>query len=428
MCILVLMNELPAGFIETSLTALPASEREQAARAILDGEPCRGMRLRPGVPLCRVQKALPDAYPPIPWAQDAYYIDGASKAGSHPLHAAGAYYLQEPSAMAAAPWLDVGPGMRVLDLCAAPGGKSTQLAALLGGEGVLVSNETVPGRARVLSQNIERMGVPNAVVTCEPPDKLAAAWPMWFDRILVDAPCSGEGMFRRDAQTRLQWTAQSPQGCAARQAQILSSAADMLAPGGVLVFATCTFNEIENEGVVESFLMRHPDFAPEGTRRIWPHRERGEGHCIARLRRRAEPKARPADAVARQPLAAQHEAFGDIALPGHITRYGDRVWLLPPDMPPLRGIRALRTGLSLGTWKGKHFSPDHAAAMACPPRQLARHVVVDEEQARRYLRGETLSLPCADGWAAVSYENLSLGWGKCVQGTLKNHLPKGLRR
>lgn len=428
LCILVHMKELPAGFIETSLTALPEEERAQAARAILRGAVCRGLRLRPGVPLNKVREALPGPYAPIPWAADAYYIEEASRAGSHLLHAAGAYYLQEPSAMAAAPRLDAAPGMRVLDLCAAPGGKSTQIAALLGGAGVLVSNETAPGRARVLSQNIERMGVPNAVVTNETPDKLAAAWGMWFDRVLVDAPCSGEGMFRRDAQSRAQWTAQSPSGCAARQARILDSAAEMLVPGGVLVYATCTFNETENEGVVDAFLKKRPDFVSEGMHRLWPHRERGEGHCIARFRRQGQSKTRPADAAPRQALSAQNEAFGDIALPGRIARHGDTVWLLPHDAPPLRGIRALRTGLALGAFSGRHFIPDHAAAMACPPQRFARHVPLDDEQAARFLRGEALSLSCADGWTVAACRGLSLGWGKCVQGTLKNHLPKGLRK
>ena len=318
-----------------------------------------------------VRAALPGAYPPVPWAKDGYYLDADAAAGVHPLHAAGAYYLQEPSAMCAAPLLDVRPGQRVLDLCAAPGGKSTQLAACLAGRGVLVANEIVPGRCRVLSQNLERMGVTNAVVTCESPDRLAARWGGWFDRILVDAPCSGEGMFRREAASLEAWTEKTPAGCAARQAQILRQAARLLAPGGVLVYSTCTFNALENEAVVEAFCQEQPDFLLERTVRLWPHRVAGEGHFAARLRRQGD---------------------------------------APPHAPDGPG-----TALD-GVW-------DAYAGLTLPG------VSADAAAAARYLHGEALEAGGqAAGWTVVRYAGLALGWAKCADGVLKNHLPKGLRK
>ncbi len=435
------MLELPDAFERISLTALPPDEREALLRVLDSGVPARGLRLRPSVLLDTVNDALPDAYPPVPWSNGAHYLDADSRAGAHPLHAAGAYYLQEPSAMAAAEALGVRPGQRVLDLCAAPGGKSTQIAAMLRGEGVLVANEIVSGRAKILSQNMERMGAMNAIVTNGAPDRLARAWPGWFDRVLVDAPCSGEGMFRREPESRREWNEKSPGGCAARQRQILDAAAELLRDGGVLVYSTCTFNAIENEGVVASFLAAHPDFAAEdfalagvgesrdGCLRLWPHRLRGEGHFVARMR-----KGRVDDRAAEAPdegfsLATLWPEAGEIALSGILRRVGDRCWAFPAQAPPLDGIRALRTGLSLGEWRGKAFVPDHALAMALCPPVFPRVYDADGADTARYLRGETMDAAGSDkGWTLVSYRGLSLGWAKCADGMLKNHLPKGLRQ
>jgi len=396
---------------------------------------------------------------PVPWAQDAYYISVDSDAGSSPLHDAGAYYLQEPSAMAAATALDVRPGQRVLDLCAAPGGKSTQIAALLAGEGLLVANEIVSSRARVLSQNIERMGVTNAVVTNAPPETLAAKWGPYFDRVLVDAPCSGEGMFRREAGACAQWTRAAVDGCAARQRNILAAAAALVADGGLLVYSTCTFNELENERVVEKFLAGFDDFKPEdfalsgvgkskdGCLRLWPHRLCGEGHFVARLRKRGNPAplvpVLPAFTVsALFPGIVEWTAAGisgeiplwrDICefapFPGGIPQNsGDTMWLLPAATPPLDGIRTLRTGLCLAVRKGRALLPDHALSHTLQPSTFARVFEVDSAGARAYLRGETLPANPPKSFALVTYEGYGLGFGKCVDGTLKNHLPKGLRR
>lgn len=250
----------------------------------------------------------------VPWEPNGRYLLPGARPGASIAHAAGAFYLQEASAMVSVNALEPRPGERILDLCAAPGGKSTQIAAAMAGEGLLVANEPEPARARILASNLERMGARNAVVVNAYPDALAARWTAYFDALLCDAPCSGEGMFRREIEARAQWNPGAPEGCARRQAEILDSAAELIRPGGRLVYSTCTFNPHENEETVRAFLLRHPDFVPEdfhlpgvgdsreGMIRVWPQRARGDGHFAARLRKRggaAESGAEPADRIAR---------------------------------------------------------------------------------------------------------------------------------
>lgn len=222
----------------------------------------------------------------VSWADEAYYFDENVRPGKHPYHEMGLYYIQEPSAMSAAALLAPKPGMRVLDLCAAPGGKSTQLATYLGDRGLLVSNEINTQRSRILSQNIERMGIKNAIVTNEDSFVLASHFPGFFNAIQVDAPCSGEGMFRKLPEAIEQWSMENVAICATRQKEILDNAAVMLKPGGVIVYSTCTFSKEENEDVIEYFLERHPDFTLEEMERFWPHKVDGEGHFVAKLVRR----------------------------------------------------------------------------------------------------------------------------------------------
>ena len=243
---------------------------------------------------------LPDGAPRVPWEPLGRYLAADAKPGAGIAHAAGAFYLQDASAMAPVAALDPRPGERVLDLCAAPGGKSGQIAARLNGRGFLLSNEIEFSRARILLGNLERLGVTNAFVTSAPAEALARVLPAFFDRVLVDAPCSGEGMFRRDPEAASQWNPDAPAGCAARQTAILNDAARMVRPGGKLVYSTCTFNRLENEGTVREFLRAHPDFEPDafdlsgvgasrdGCLRLWPHRIEGEGHFLARFTRKPE--------------------------------------------------------------------------------------------------------------------------------------------
>lgn len=344
------------------------------------------------------------------------------------------------------------PGERVLDLCAAPGGKSTQIAAALAGEGLLVSNEPVPSRAKILSRNIERMGVPNALVVSAQPEALAARWGVLFDAVLVDAPCSGEGMFRRHPETRAEWNPASPMGCAERQRRILGCAAAMLRPGGRLVYSTCTLSPEENEETVRWFLREHPDFsaqpfslsgdygtldAPEGMLRLYPHRVRGEGHFVACLRRAGDAPAanlmRPAAERLSLPAPAVCAAYSAFAaplrgLPAANAQLGDAL-LSAPDLPPLDGVRVLRAGVQLGTLKGKVFAPDHALAMCLSPACGLPVLALDRAGALRYQSGEALPAPeNMSGWALAVYEGLVLGFGKASGGQFKNHYPKGLRR
>lgn len=403
-------------------------------------EPCqRGIRLNPRKQTQQQPQGLGES---VPWAANGYYLSYESNAGAVPLHEAGAWYLQEPSAMLPAAVLAPQPGEKVLDLCAAPGGKSTQLAAAMAGQGLLVCNEPVPKRALILSRNIERMGVTNALVVSAMPDKLAARWPEGFDAVQVDAPCSGEGMFRRHPETRAEWSPENAAGCAKRQAEILDAAALLVHPGGRMVYSTCTLNPVENEDTVAAFLQRHSDFtltpfrlpgadAPEGMLTCYPHRMRGEGHFVALLHRQGQETAMlPLDTSLPTPGKDQRQVYGSFAgkhapAPTHLL--GDTLVSLP-DCPDVRGLKVLRCGLHLGSVKGKLFQPDHAWAVADVSPDFP-HVVLTDEQAVLYLRGEALTVPDAlKGWVLAEYDGLCLGWGKCSDGQMKNHYPKGLRR
>ena len=378
---------------------------------------------------------------PIPWEKNGYYLSVDSQAGAVPLHEAGAYYIQEPSAMLPAAVLDAQPGENVLDLCAAPGGKTTQLAGRMQGEGLLVCNEPVLKRAQILSRNVERMGVPNALVVSAMPDQLAEKWPEGFDAVQVDAPCSGEGMFRRHPETRDEWTLESRDGCAKRQAEILDASARMVRPGGRLVYSTCTLNNVENEDAVAAFCERHPDFfleafelpgasAPGGMLTCYPHRMRGEGQFVAKLRRSGDGTARlPVDASLPSPDKNQTKILCefDPKAPTPTGVLGDTLVYLP-GCPDVRGVKVLRCGLHLGSVKGKIFMPDHAWAMAMNAPKLPC-VPLTEAEAARYQAGETINVPEElKGFVLPTLCGLTLGWGKVTGGVMKNHYPKGLRR
>ncbi|MBR6524504.1 MAG: RsmF rRNA methyltransferase first C-terminal domain-containing protein [Clostridia bacterium] len=429
------MNEkLPLGFIE-QLAPLLGSELPSFV-ASYEEEACRGLRMRPGF------TKPEDAQEKVLWAENAFRVPFESTDGALIAHEAGAYYMQEPSAMAAAAALKPLPGERVLDLCAAPGGKSTQLAAYMQGEGVLVCNEPHPARVQILSRNVERMGIANAVVVSSLPEKLCKKWEGFFDKVLVDAPCSGEGMFRRHPESRTEWDVTSPVRCAERQKQILSCAAMMLRRGGEMVYSTCTFNEHENEGVILHFLREHEDFelVPfeltgigdcDGMLRVWPHRVRGEGHFVAKLRRKGNavlPEGEKQPLPERNVLGAVRDFFRDAGMhvPGEICTFGTQLVCPPVSVPFLRGVKVLRLGLHLGQMKGKVFAPDHAPALALKSEKC---VDVQEQDALKYLHGETLQ--CEEslrGWVIVRFDGMQLGWGKASDGQIKNHYPKGLRK
>ena len=433
------MSELPAGFID-QLAPLLGGELQDFLHCF-NHLPHRGIRFSSR----RMPPDVPGLLSPIPWWQGAWYLAPEAAAGSHPLHDAGAYYLQEPSAMAAVAALDPKPGETVLDLCAAPGGKASQIAERLMGVGALLANEVNPSRARILARNLERMGAVSTAVSCESPVRLAEKLPRAFDKILVDAPCSGEGMFRREPDSRAQWRPESPAGCALRQGEILRSAALLLRPGGIMAYSTCTFNETENEGVIRRFLTDHPDFRPlsfalpglpeadQGMLRIWPHRHRGEGHFIA-LMAKADGDDYPPPAP-RQPgtggqalldeVNALIPDWAEIPAVANLIQ-GGTAYCRAPALPGLSGLRLVCPGLALAQRQGSTWVPAHALALAGRPRRV---IELDKAQALKYQQGYPLPAPASlAGWAAPALSGWPLGWGKASGGTLKNHYPKGLRR
>ena len=436
-------HALPAEFID-QMREMLGDEAPAFLRA-MEEPPALALRLNP-LRAGAEDAAAAFTKDPVPWAPLGRYLKKDARPGADIAHWAGAYYVQEASAMVSAAVLDAQPGERILDLCAAPGGKSTQIAAAMDNRGALVSNDPEPARARALAGNLERMGAANAVVVNALPDRLAARWPETFDAVLVDAPCSGEGMFRRDPDARNEWRPQSPAGCAARQREILDCAALMLKSGGRLVYSTCTFNRPENELSILSFLSRHPDFAPEdfamngigpsrdGMLRVFPHRVRGDGHFVAKLRKSGTPR----DDTPRRPVpdrdaAALLKRLEDEICPlpdwlagMRLTRIGDRLLAAPADAPALNGIKVVSPGLWLMRVGRSHIEPEHPLAMALTAARRA--AALDDAAAARYLAGEALPVEGPRGWTWVTWRGMPLGWGKQTGDTLKNHLPKGLRR
>ncbi len=386
--------------------------------------------------------SLPFVREPVLWESMGYYYDPESRPGLHPYHEAGVYYLQEASAMSAAMLLDPQPGEKICDLCAAPGGKSTQIAGRMGGEGFLLCNEINPKRAKILSRNIERMGIANALVTNEHPQTLANKYPGYFDRVLIDAPCSGEGMFRKEEAAITDWSQETVEMCARRQAEILDSGAALVRPNGRLVYSTCTFAPEENEETVEHFLKRHPEFslepvdAPwftqvgEGMYRLWPHKLLGEGHFVAVLRKNNGGSG-SVNLLTGEKVPKQWSDFAkelDITLQaGGFLQFGQSLYRTPAGIPDIRGVKVLRPGLELGIIKKDRFEPAHALALWLEHAATEQDYPADSDAVRAWLHGEVV--PSAQrGWCLVTVDGYPIGWGKGDGKVLKNHYPKGLRR
>jgi NOL1/NOP2/sun family putative RNA methylase len=438
-----------------------------AFRASLEEPPRLGLRVnRLKITPEALRGRVPWLLRPVPWCEEGFLVAAAAEPapGRHPYHAAGLYYLQDPSAMAAAILLDPQPGEMVLDVCAAPGGKTTHLAARMADQGLLVANEAVPGRVAALVENLERAGITRFLVTTATAADLAACWPAVFDRVLVDAPCSGEGMFRKTPAARREWSPAAVSGCALRQRRLLADAAALVRPGGRLLYATCTFAPEENEAVIARFLRDHRDFtlvAPpalpgldpgrpdwiepelaaglplERCVRIWPHRAEGEGHCFALLQREGasaqDRPLRPLPPARGLPPLLRSLWEANFAVPFPTTgwlRQGD-TWHLAPVAPDFwQPLRPRRIGLQGGRQHRQHFAPDHALALAAlPPRHEGRlNLPLTSASLQAFLRGEPFPDPGPDGWVLVCGDGFGLGWGKRVQGVVKNHLPSRWRR
>ena len=393
-------------------------------------------------PLKGEAPALPFVLDPVPWEPQGFYYDPDARPGLHVYHEAGVYYLQEASAMAPVALLDPQPGERVCDLCAAPGGKTTQIAGRMLGKGFLLCNEINPKRAKILSRNIERMAVANALVTNEHPASLAARFPGFFDRVLVDAPCSGEGMFRKEEAAVTDWSQETVEMCARRQAEILHSAAEMVRPGGRLVYSTCTFAPEEDEMAVAAFLAEHPEFTPEevpapwfvpvenGGHRMWPHKLLGEGHFAAVLKK-ADAETEGISVPGGEKLPKQWTAFArelDIRLPeGKAVTFGQNLFWAPEEMPDISRLKVMRPGLELGTLKKDRFEPAHALALWLAECSNVHTCDPEGAEMKAYLHGEVIPSG-KKGWCLVKAGNFSIGWGKGDGNWLKNHYPKGLRR
>lgn len=406
------------------------------------------------------EKISPFPMRKVPWVPEGFFYQSEQdlRPGKHPYHEAGLYYIQEPSAMAVGTLAAPQPGERVLDLCAAPGGKTTHLASQMKGEGLLISNEIHPERARILAQNVERMGIRNTIVTNEKPQALMKHFTGYFDRIIVDAPCSGEGMFAKEEQAVEQWSLDNVALCAERQQDILESASRMLRDGGTLVYSTCTFSPEENEGTISQFIQNHPEFevvkmeAYEGfapgrpewaeaipetadTWRLWPHRLEGEGHYIAVLKHQGQVSAYQNEEKLPSIDRTQWNLYRQFAEEnlkhqpdGIPILFGEQLYLIPAGLS-LKGLKVLRAGLHLGTCKKNRFEPSHALALAMRANDAIRccHLTSSDSRVKAYLKGDTIPYEGEKGWYLVLVDGYSLGWGKLSDGILKNHYPKGLR-
>ncbi len=418
-------------------------------------------------------KICPFPVTPIPWIGNGFYYDGETVSPArHPYYYAGLYYLQEPSAMTPANRLPIAPGDRVLDVCAAPGGKATELGARLSGTGLLAANDISNSRAKGLLKNLELAGIGSLLVTSEEPGKLAGYFPDYFDKILIDAPCSGEGMFRKDAKMIKAWEEHGPDYFCKLQRSILRQCAGMLRPGGLMMYSTCTFNRKEDEYRIEEFLSDHPEFSvlpmepyegfscgvvPPGgdpqiadTVRIYPHRMKGEGHFMALLKKQEGDPAGTDPFAGGTSVKGPKKRTGADALPSELSEFlaglswkltpssfeicQNRVYLMPEGLPDLKGLRCLRTGLFMGELKKNRFEPSQALAM-CLRADEYRYILdlpVSDPRLMRYLKGETLDVsdltnPKDAGWYLVCVDGFPLGFGKLSRGILKNKYLPGWR-
>lgn len=471
------MADLPQSFLDSMKEIL--GEDYEAFLAGFDGQRQYGLRVNTlKMNLEEFERIAPFHLKKVPWISNGYFYEAEDAPAKHPFYSAGLYYLQEPSAMTPASRLKVQPGERVLDLCAAPGGKATELGAALQGEGLLVANDINTARARALLRNLELFGISNSFVTNEPPHVLAERFPEFFHKIMVDAPCSGEGMFRKNPAVVDSWQEKGPEYFSKLQREIIVQAADMLLPGGMMFYSTCTFSPLENEKTITHLLKERPDmevipmedyegFAEGLTsyrgevfdescklcRRIWPHKMSGEGHFMALLHKKSGTQQQVQQTVSQSSIwwekckglnkeqkAAAEDFFShvNIAYDGkRIDVRGDNLYYLPAPKYNGRGLHFLRNGLFMGEFKKKRFEPSQPFALALHAQDFDQVLdfPADDERLSRYLRGETLDVSDLiagekkrKGWQLVMVAGHPLGFGKLVNNNLKNKYPAGWRK
>lgn len=396
----------------------------------------------------------------IPWTDNGYYYEDCYQPAKHPYYYAGLYYIQEPSAMTPAQLLPIEPGDRVLDVCAAPGGKSTELAAKLNGTGMLFSNDISNSRAKALLKNIELMGIKNAYVVSEAPENLLPRFEGYFDKILMDAPCSGEGMFRKEPSMVKSWEEHGVEFFSKLQKNIIDSVVKLLKPGGTLLYSTCTFSPEEDEGSIQYLLDHYPEFKVEKISpiwhefakghpewvdgaeeledciRLWPHKLNGEGHFIALLKKEGQWMDTSVPSRKKKFVLPEEtsEFFGLLHMPyqeENVIQVKEKLFLLPDRELDGKGLRILRSGLYLGDVKKNRFEPSQSLAMALKKEEFDQVIdfSVDDVQVKKYLKGETLSLEddTLKGWYLVCVDGFPLGWGKAGKGRLKNKYHSGWR-
>ncbi len=449
------MKQLPIEF-KTRMKNLLGDEYALYEKAVNE-PPQKAFRVNTNkISIEQFEKINPFGNEKIPYVQNGYYLD-FDKVGNHPFHHAGIIYVQEPAAMAPAECVDFAPDSYVLDMCAAPGGKSTQLKGKLNQNGILVSNEIVPSRCKILTGNIERLGLKNCVTTCMDTSRLANTFPNTFDVIMVDAPCSGEGMFRKEQIAIDEWSLENVQKCATRQTEILENAVKCLKSGGTIIYATCTFSLEENEMQIDAFLKSHPDFeivpvkeavqkaSVDGinfdgcscqnihfARRFYPHKSKGEGQFVAVLRHNGEkPTTRLIPKKQNAKLDPVLIQFLDDTLDSYnkddITLYGDTPVFFSGDIEIKKG-NAFMCGVTIGEVKKNYVLPHHQFFSAFG-KDFKRKIDLapDSTDVIKYLRGEEIKTDCENGWAVVTVCGVALGGAKVSNGVAKNHYPKGLR-
>lgn len=471
------MADLPQSFLDSMKEIL--EEDYEAFLAGFDGQRQYGLRVNAlKMNLEEFERIAPFHLKKVPWISNGYFYEAEDVPAKHPFYSAGLYYLQEPSAMTPASRLKVQPGERVLDLCAAPGGKATELGAALQGEGLLVANDINTARARALLRNLELFGISNSFVTNEPPHVLAERFPEFFHKIMVDAPCSGEGMFRKNPAVVDSWQEKGPEYFSKLQREIIVQAADMLLPGGMMFYSTCTFSPLENEKTITHLLKERPDmevipmedyegFAEGLTsyrgevfdescklcRRIWPHKMSGEGHFMALLHKKNGTQQQVQQTVSQSSIwwekckglnkeqkAAAEDFFSHVNIAYDEKRIdvrGDNLYYLPAPKYDGRGLHFLRNGLFMGEFKKKRFEPSQPFALALHAQDFDQVLdfPADDERLSRYLRGETLDVSDLiagekkrKGWQLVMVAGHPLGFGKLVNNNLKNKYPAGWRK